>query len=221
MIEILRELLDVRHKLGRIENMLLEYGWLDALQPDFRAMQDLERSISQRVNDWDRPDPLAATPAPRETETVPEPLRDGTKSEDASLQAAALNNFDTVWNALKTACSDPSLGAAGQRCISDRQQGSCAYKVSPGGWQNGVYVYNGPNGSGSSCWNWFVGYRDPIANDPTVVPDPTPTSPSASSNVAAGGNPISAVLGSGFNFSSLILPAAVIGGGLLVAALVD
>src|SRR5208337_195933 len=97
MIEILRELLDVRHKLGRIENMLLEYGWLDALQPDFRAMQDLERSISQRVNDWDRPDPLAATPAPRETETVPEPLRDGTKSEDASLQAAALNNFDTVW----------------------------------------------------------------------------------------------------------------------------
>ena len=102
-----------------------------------------------------------------------------------SLQAAALNNFDTVWQALVTACSDPSLGAAGQRCISDRQQGSCAYKTSPGGWSNGTYTYPGANGSGSTCWNWFIGARDPIANDPTVVPDPTPAS--VSSTAASAG----------------------------------
>jgi hypothetical protein len=133
----------------------------------------------------------------------------------ASLQAAALNNFDTVWSALTTACSDPSLGAAGQRCISDRQQGSCAYKTSPGGWQNGQYVSPGANGSGSTCWNWFVGYRDPIANDPTVVPDPAPSATANPvSSVAAGID--SLVSGSGFNLSSLLLPAALVGGVLLL-----
>jgi hypothetical protein len=88
-----------------------------------------------------------------------------------SMQAAALNNFDTIWNALRTACSDPSLGAAGKNCIVDRQSGACHYKTTPGGWQGTQYVYPGSNGSGTSCWNWFVGYRDPIANDPNVQPD--------------------------------------------------
>lgn len=95
-----------------------------------------------------------------------------------SLQAAALQNFYTAWNALNQACGNPALGAAGQRCVSDRAQGSCVYKTSPGGWQqvNGTwqYQYPGGNGSGDSCWNWFIGYHDPIANDPTVVPDPVP-----------------------------------------------
>lgn len=96
----------------------------------------------------------------------------------ASLQAAALNNFDLTWNALTQACSDPSLGSAGQACISDRQRGACHYQTSPGGWSqasgNWTYQGAGPQGSGTSCWNWFVGYRDPIANDPGVVPDPVP-----------------------------------------------
>lgn len=96
-----------------------------------------------------------------------------------SLQQAALNNFNLTWNALVSACSNPQLGSAGQACITDRQNGSCAYKTSPGGWQqqNGVwtYVYPGANGSGSTCWNWFVGYYNPIANDPTVVPNPAGT----------------------------------------------
>lgn len=143
----------------------------------------------------------------------------------ASMQAAALNNFDTIWNALKTACSDPSLGSAGQRCISDRQQGSCKYKTSPGGWQNGKYVYNGPNGSGDTCWNWFVGYRDVIANDPTVVADPAPVSTTSSTiggnaPSSGGGSTISSILPAGFNLQSLILPAAVIGGGILLASLI-
>lgn len=70
-----------------------------------------------------------------------------------SAQQAYLSNFDAVWNYLVQECSSPGLSTAGQHCISDRQSGGCHYH------QNG------------QCWNWFVGYRDPIANDPNVVPD--------------------------------------------------
>lgn len=139
-----------------------------------------------------------------------------------SLQTAALNNFDTVWNALKTACSDPSLAAAGQRCISDRQSGACKYHTSPGGWANGVYTAPGQNNSGPACWNWFIGYRDPIANDPTVVPDPTPapisnivgTVTGAASDVSTA---LSSLIPSGMNLSSLLIPGALLLGGLVLA----
>ena len=139
------------------------------------------------------------------------------------MQAAALNNFDTVWAALEQACSDPSLGKAGQNCISDRQAGSCAYKVkSVGSWQGGKWVPGqGGNGSGSACWNWFIGYRSPIADDPNVQPDPTPAS-SVASAVASGGpagsGGGSSFIPSGLNLGSLLLPAGIIGGGLLLAA---
>jgi hypothetical protein len=107
-----------------------------------------------------------------------------------SLQAAALNNFDTAWAALVQACSNPQLAAAGQRCISDRQRGSCKWKTSPGGWQQQsgkwVYVAPGPSGSGTTCWDWFVGNRDPIANDPTVVADPPAASAAAASSTTGG-----------------------------------
>lgn len=97
-----------------------------------------------------------------------------------SLQTAALNNFQTAWTALTQACGAASLASAGQNCISERQQGACSYKTSPGGWTQSsagvwTYTYPGANGSGSSCWNWFIGYHDPIANDPTVVADPAGT----------------------------------------------
>lgn len=70
-----------------------------------------------------------------------------------SAQAAYLNNFDQVWGYLVRECSSPGLSTAGQHCISDRQAGACHFK------------------SNGQCWNWFSGYRDPIANDPNVVPD--------------------------------------------------
>jgi hypothetical protein len=108
----------------------------------------------------------------------------------ASLQALYLNNFDTTWAALVQACSNPTYQAAGQRCVSDRQQGACHYHDSSG-----------------ACWNWFSGYRDPIANDPNVVPDPSP--------VVAGGSAITSALGisptstiAGIPVGKLILPAA-------------
>jgi len=101
----------------------------------------------------------------------------------ASLQAAAENNFNTAWQALNQACGTGALAntTAGTNCIGDRTQGACHYHTSPGGWSNGVYTYPGANGSGSTCWNWFVGYYDPIAQDPTVVPDPSTGSTSSTS----------------------------------------
>ncbi len=61
-------------------------------------------------------------------------------------QRAALANFDYAWQGVVKACSNPQFGDAGRNCISERQ---------PGGQ-----------------WDWFAYYRDPIANDPGVQPDP-------------------------------------------------
>lgn len=149
-----------------------------------------------------------------------------------SFQAAALNNFDFAWNALVKACSDPNLGDAGQRCITDRQRGSCKFKTSPGAgcpadqsncWTqdaSGHCTFNpgGPNGSGNACWDWFLGYRDPIANDPCVTPDPTAAD-------AAGGMTAQQIAGAG---PSVTLPGgtslpmlALVGGGLILFGLMQ
>ena len=63
-----------------------------------------------------------------------------------SAQEQALANFDAMWAHVAQACSNPQLGSAGQRCISERQ---------PGG-----------------KWDWFAYYRDPIATDSQVQEDP-------------------------------------------------
>lgn len=134
-----------------------------------------------------------------------------------SMQTAYLQQWDAGWNALQAACSNPQLGAAGQRCISDRARGSCKWHTSPGGWQqqNGTWVYvaPGPDGSGSTCWDWFVGSRDPVANDPTVVPDPTPLS-------SVGSSLNSIASGIGLN-SNLLLPGALVLGALALFAMGD
>lgn len=136
-----------------------------------------------------------------------------TKSE----QAAALANFDNTWAKLKQYCGQASFGSAGQNCIADRQAGSCKWKTSPGGWQQsgGVwnYVYPGAAGSGSTCWNWFVGYRDPIANDPTVVPDEV----SPSTATASTGNSVATEVQ---NVWGTITSPSTIGPLLLIAGIV-
>jgi hypothetical protein len=63
-------------------------------------------------------------------------------------QAEALQNFDGLWQQLSQACGQIG-GGAGSNCIADRQAGACKWKDSSG-----------------ACWNWFSGYRDPIANAP-------------------------------------------------------
>ena len=136
-----------------------------------------------------------------------------------SMQTAALGVFTGAWNQVLQMCGNPQLAQAGRNCISQRQQGACAYKTSPGGWaQNasGVWVYTfpGANGSGSACWNWFVGYSDPIANDPDVQPDSALSSSTAASATGSAGSTGSPATST--NYTPLILAAAVLAGVLLL-----
>lgn len=127
-----------------------------------------------------------------------------------SMQTAALNTFDTTWAALQQACGQTSLGAAGQRCITDRQSGACTWKAKAGSWNaDGTYTPWGALNSGSDCFNWFSGFRDPIANDPFVQADPVAGS-TAISNLTSTSGATSAE-----DYTPLL-----IGAGLLVAALV-
>lgn len=58
-------------------------------------------------------------------------------------QQQGIANFEAVWGQVIASCSDPQLGAAGRRCISERQRGG--------------------------QWDWFARYLDPIANDPRIA----------------------------------------------------
>jgi len=117
-----------------------------------------------------------------------------------SVQQAALTVFAQGW-AQYVQAVQADLSKAPDS-ISDRQQGSCAYHTAQcAGWHGGSYTPNGPNQATGCCWNWFVGYRDPISNDPNVTPDPSslisPTTSSAASTGAAtssGLPPVSSLL---------------------------
>ena len=84
-----------------------------------------------------------------------------------SQQQAAETIYASIWSDLVQQCgSSPLAGTdAGKRCISDRAQGSCAYK------QTGTPSYPGAPAMGA-CWNWYLAYFAPIAADP-VIPDTT------------------------------------------------
>lgn len=126
-----------------------------------------------------------------------------------SMQAAAVNNYNTAIAALQQACGQPALGAAGKNCIDERiNASSCQWKASPGGWSGdcpGTYQGYGASGSGSACVNWVILYLDPIQNDPCVQPDSVLSTSSGSGVVSSSGD----VLG---------LPAPLVIGGLLLAA---
>ena len=111
-----------------------------------------------------------------------------------SAQAAYVANFDKVWQYLVQECSSPSLGTAGKNCIADRQSGACHYHDVTG-----------------QCWNWFTGYRDPIQNDPNVVPD-------AAASVASGGSAVAGAIASTGVNPWLLAGAALLVIGLGVAA---
>lgn len=110
-----------------------------------------------------------------------------------SLQLAAANNAQTLFNALHQACADPSLGPAGQRCISER-----LVKGGSAPWC--------PTGTG--C-DWITVYLDPILNDPNVVPDPAASTVTNDLNSV-----VNAAAVSGTNLTPLLL----IGGAILLAA---
>jgi hypothetical protein len=136
-------------------------------------------------------------------------------------QQAALNNFDTAWAQLEQYCGQPSLGQAGQNCIDDREAGACTWKTSGCSLSTGTPpVWScGAAGSGDQCWNWFVGYRDPIANDTM----PAQQAAAQAQTAASGSNaPSSTGLSvAGISLSSLptwLIPALLVGGGILIFA---
>lgn len=83
-----------------------------------------------------------------------------------TAQAVALANFDNTWNYLVKECGQPGLSTAGMDCISDRQRGACKWNQTS---SSPLLQYPNEPQPGQ-CWNWFTGYRDPIAMDP-AVPD--------------------------------------------------
>lgn len=113
-----------------------------------------------------------------------------------SEQALSLSYFDKVWQAVYQRCSDPAMGDAGQRCIHEREAGGAA-----------------PWCPSSTGCDWFTLYRNPIANDPDVIPDPGTVgggsvagSISSLLNFAGGG------AGSGGGLGVVLLPLLLIAG---------
>jgi hypothetical protein len=144
-----------------------------------------------------------------------------------SLQLAALANFDQIFTALEQKCQAIG-GKGGTNCIADRQAGACKWRATPPRWDkqaDGSYTYTpaGSAGSGSSCWNWVIGYRDPIANDPGVVPDPQAPAgaPGSVGDVLNSvSNSISSLFSGGAEAPGSISPALLIGGAALALYLV-
>ena len=82
-----------------------------------------------------------------------------------SSQAQALANFDAMWAHVTSMCGDPEMGDPGRRCIFERQrQGTCTTQQASEAHE-----------SIGDCGKYDMARdnRDPIANDPNVVPDPT------------------------------------------------
>lgn len=107
-----------------------------------------------------------------------------------TAQAAAMANFNTIWNELVSECSQVS-GSVGQQCISERAAGGCQW-TQPA---SSVPPWGTP--AAGECWNWNNGYYQPIASDPYAVPDSELTgsnataatsSTNAETNLIAGGS---------------------------------
>lgn len=114
-----------------------------------------------------------------------------------STRQAALGGFDAIWAQLAKACGQSSLGGAGIRCTGDRERGACKWK------QTGESPWPGGPVKGE-CWNWFLAYRDPIANDVDVVPD-------SMIDMGTIGSAVDSIFGTS-GASSSILPLLLIGG---------
>ncbi len=110
-------------------------------------------------------------------------------------QQQTLAYMDQAAGWLAEMCGNPALGAAGQRCISERliEGGTAPWCPTP---------------DHRGC-DWITVLRNPIANDAGVVPDPpTSTAADALSNLGIDPN---TKIGSA-SLSDLLLPAALIAG---------
>lgn len=120
-----------------------------------------------------------------------------------SMQAAALNNFDTAWAAYVRA--EQTIPTQGAISIAERQRGGASKWCCQS--STSVRVSTPCQGGPPCCTgcDYFVAYRDPIANDAAVQPDPV-TAAGASLLSTVGINPSTTV--GGIPVSKLLLPAA-------------
>lgn len=109
-----------------------------------------------------------------------------------STQVATLQYLNQLMDYVRQACGSTSLGAAGQRCVHENLDRGAVSAWCPAG----------------GC-GWPEKIIDPVANDPNVVPDPSPVSQvgSALSSIFGGG---SAAPGS-LSMSDLLIPALLLG----------
>lgn len=129
-----------------------------------------------------------------------------------AAQGVALANFDAIWAALVAQCGQPGTGDAGKRCVSDRERGACVWKQNRSGGHPGEPKLG-------ECWNWFNGYRDPIANDVTIdAPVPVDALTQGAADIGA---QVSGAFSSLSTLTGGISPLLLIGGGLLVFALMS
>lgn len=107
--------------------------------------------------------------------------RDGYLSgpRTVSSQAQALANFDAGWEYVRQHCGDATMGEPGKRCISERQRGG--------------------------RWDWFALYRDPIANDASVQPDPGIVDAVFGDPTGGGRSPVPLIAGLGLAVAALLM----------------
>lgn len=84
-------------------------------------------------------------------------------------QLQTLAYLDQIADFLRQGCSDPSLGSAGARCISER-----LVRGAPAPWC--------PTPDHTGC-DFYTSIYDPIANDAGVVPDPPDAATSSAVSV--------------------------------------
>lgn len=88
-------------------------------------------------------------------------------SKVPAVQQFFITNYNNLWNNLVAKCSDPSLGTAGQNCISDRQPGG-KYPFAD------YYLKDIQNDSSVHSQTTSVVFQDPLTGtNITVNPDVT------------------------------------------------
>ena len=103
-------------------------------------------------------------------------------------QVFHLGQFDYAWNWLLSpeGCGTPTLGQAGRRCISDRDRGG--------------------------QHDWWAEFRDPIANDPDVKPDP----PLTTQITEQARRVLGPILPQASSMTTVLIGLALIAGGLML-----